>query len=298
MVHRDLLILPEDLAGLIRYIEVNRLNFHIIKYFSIDLSENAILKDLGIRWAKECFKYEHSVSCALMALNRYHESSGNKFLLIKTLSSYSHSTSDIDVLVEGDIVKDEMESYFKENSWYKSNDLTLSSDCGEVELDIQSKVSWTNSDDLSSDFIWSNYIESSFNGVYFLQPNAPADSLLRLGHMPFEQAEVRLGELLHIYSQMRSLDFGAMQEEAKACGWPSTYRSILGLVISMHLTLYGFSPLIKSNEVRLAHMGKIKFPYGLSYGMMARGVFEKKAWGKIWGARYILRDRLMGILNG
>jgi hypothetical protein len=73
-------------------------------------------------------------------------------------------------------------------------------------------------------------------------------------------------------------------------GWPKTYDRVLILLNSLHNNLY-HKPFI--SKVKLIKLNHVIFPFRLSYWHLFQAVIEKKAWNKIWGARFIIKDRLL-----
>lgn len=277
--------IPDSYDLLKRYIEDNRLNY-IVEEF---LDGPHKIK----QWSEERAAYTLTVKAALELLSSLEIGS---WALIKTISSYPHFTSDIDVLFFKKHIAQGLDLKLSKSTLGSNQGGVLGIDFLEIEIDPQYKVSWTNSDDVSLDFIMKNLTQSDLEGIKYFQPNAKCDVLIRIGHMPFEQATIRLGELLHIYASLRGVDVSEMRSEALKCGWLRTFDSTFGLLNQIHCDLYG---------VELPGCGKYlnqsnaewKFPYPLPYLLMAQGVFEKKAFKKVWGARYILRDRLQDLLK-
>jgi len=185
------------------------------------------------------------------------------FTVIKTISSYPHITSDLDVVVKNKIL---LEKLKKINF--------------PIKTDINNRVSWTNGEEISRDFIWNNIQNYDFHGVKVLVPNTNLDVLIRMAHLPFEQAEIRLGELLHLFKQFKNINWRLLENEAKINGWPKTFKRVKKLLNQLHYSLF--------NSTK-----SINFPYRLSWLLLIQSVIEKKAWKKIWGARYIIKDRLL-----
>jgi hypothetical protein len=209
-------------------------------------------------------EYKKKIIASLRILKR--NLAKKSFLVIKTFSSYPHTTSDLDI-----IVKDE-------STAQKNNKLQLL-----IPYDINHKISWTNDEEMSHNFIWNNAQEYDFHGIKVLIPNPALDVLIRTAHLPFEQAELRLGELLHIYKQSKKIQWEVLDKEAVLNGWGRTFRQTKNLFDSLHKRLF------KKTD-------SIHFPYRLSSIQLAQAVVEKKAWSKIWGARYIIKDRLFNSL--
>lgn len=278
--------IPASYDLLKKYIEDNRLNYIV---------EECLDGPHKIKqWSEEKAAYTLTVKAALRLLSSHFDT--GSWALIKTISSYPHFTSDIDILFFKKHVAEGFDLRLSKSALGSSQGGVSGVDFLEIEIDPQYKVSWTNSDDVGLDFILKNLTQSNLDGIKYFQPNAMCDALIRIGHMPFEQATIRLGELLHIYASLRSVNVNEMRAEALKCGWLKTFDSTVELLNQIHLDLYG---------VELSGCGKYlaqsnaswKFPYPLPYLLMAQGVFEKKAFKKLWGARYILRDRLRDLLR-
>lgn len=238
----------ENDEGFFHFLAKNRLDH----YFAITYKTDKTL-------IKEYEEYKKKVIASLRILKR---NLGKKpFLLIKTFSSYPHTTGDLDF-----IVKDELTAQ-------KNSNLSFP-----FAYDISHKISWTNDEEISRDFIWSNTQEYNFYGINVLVPNSNLDVLIRTAHLPFEQAEMRLGELLHIYKQSRKVNWKLLEQEAELNQWGRTFRRTKKFFYALHDRLF------KKTDF-------IHFPYRLSFFQLAEAVIEKKAWKKIWGSRYIIKDR-------
>ncbi|MCR4329311.1 MAG: hypothetical protein NUV65_02075 [Candidatus Roizmanbacteria bacterium] len=216
-------------------------------------------------YKNECSKYMKNLMNVLEVFKKM--VGKKKFIIIKTLSSYPHITSDIDIVMEE---REDVLEISKKISFLKLP----------IEVDINSVISWTPSQEISKRFIWNNIQYHYLDGEKYLVPNPNLDTLIRIGHVPFELAEIRLGELLHIFSQMSKIDMSALKVEAKKMGWINTFNNMVFIINSLYKSLY-------------SETGRyISFPYKLSYLTLFKAMVEKKAWYKIWGARYIIRDRL------
>lgn len=191
---------------------------------------------------------------------------GKEFIIIKTFSSFLHLTSDVDVLV-----KDKNRKYpiHLEGKNF-------------LFIHLENKISWGGADAISADFAWQNTQKLRFEGFNFLVPNPKLDVLIRIGHLPFEEAKIRLGELLYIYKQSSSLDWQILEKEAKKMGWPKTFAKTKELLKNLHESLF-----------RKPAKNPLKFPYQLPLSLLVGGVIEKRAWRKIWGGRLIIKDRFL-----
>ena len=145
----------------------------------------------------------------------------NRFIVIKTLSSYPHVTSDLDIVVE------------KADTAVKFKNIPLP-----IAYDISHQISWTGDEEISHNFIWSNTENSEFAGIKILVPNQKLDILIRSAHLPFEQAEIRLGELLHIFNQMKNINWSIVSEEAILNSWPKTFIRTKNFFAEIHHKLF------------------------------------------------------------
>ena len=281
------LIIPNTYDLLKKYIEDNRLSYVVEECLDGPYKIN--------QWRLESASYTLTVKSALKLLSGFLGT--ESWALIKTISSYPHYTSDIDVLFFKNHVAEGLDLKLSESHLDLDQvGRPFGVNFLDIEIDPQYKVSWTNSDDVSLDFILKNLVQSNLDGIKYFQPNAICDVLIRIGHMPFEQATIRLGELLHIYASLKGVNVNEMRAEALRCGWLRTFDSTFSLLNQIHCDLYGFK--IPAYEKYLSKSNASwNFPYPLPYLLMAQGVFEKRAFKKIWGARYILRDRLRDFLK-
>ncbi len=241
--------LINDDRSLLNFLARNRLDHYFALTYRMD-------KTL----IKEYEQYKKKIIASLRFLKR---NLGVKpFLVIKTFSSYPHTTSDLDI-----VVRDELTAQ-------KNIDLQLP-----IAYDINHKISWTNDEEISREFIWNNVQNYDFYGIGVLIPNPNLDVLIRMAHLPFEQAEIRLGELLHIFRQSRKVHLDVLEKEAVLNRWGNTFRRTKNLFDSLHERLF------KKTDY-------IHFPYRLSFITLAQAVIEKKAWNKVWGTRHVIRDRI------
>jgi len=148
-----------------------------------------------------------------------------------------------------------------------------------LKTDVNNRISWTEDEEISREFVWKNVEEYDFHGIKILVPNPDLDVLIRLAHLPFEQAEIRLGELLHIYRQAKTVNWERLQKEAERNHWLKTFERVRLLLNKLHDGMF--------NKQR-----PIRFPYRLSFFLLVQAIIEKKAWRKIWGARYVIKNRL------
>ena len=231
------------------FLKKNRLDH----YFALTLDKkNETIKEYDL--------YKNKISTSLKIVKE--RLKGKQYLVIKTFSCYPHITSDLDIIIKESIATE------------KYNNLHLP-----IAYDISNSISWTNSPEISSNFIWSNILKYNFDNNQFFVPNSDLDVLIRMGHLPFEQAEMRLGELLHIYSQFNKVNWIVLEKEASDNGWKNTFQKTKHLLEMLHTKLFYTSDFVG-------------FPYRLSFTLLTQAVIEKKAWKKIWGARYIIKDRL------
>jgi len=246
--------------------------------------------------------YEEKVANSLKKIGKVLK--GREYMIIKTMSSYPHKTSDVDVLV-----KDENDEAYPvlikgKNLWF---------------VHMENKISWRGADAISNNFTWGNTMKYRWKGFSppkadfssdiskrmnkdrenlwavsprnfnFLVPNEKLDTLIRIAHVPFEAGFFRLGELLYIYNLLAKVDWQELKKEAKLMGWSKTFNRMENILEFLHLSLFG-KPLFKKRRVRVK--GKLNFPYQVPIGVLAGCVLEKRAWIKIWGGRYIIKDRI------
>lgn len=249
--------LPEK-QNLLTWLEKNRLLALFIQLYPSESNTH-----LNKRWEN----YQTQLTKLVKILN---QTLPNDYLIIKTISSYPHFTSDFDVLVRN---KDQISKLRNK----------LANEKFDIEVDINHQISWTNSQEISHDFIWNHVSIARIDTHEVKVPSPDLDILLRIGHIPFEMGEIRIGELFHIFAQLKHIkDMSLLENEAIHMGWPKTYKRTIKIIDELHQKLF-----------TKTHMVPINFPANLTYWQLFLGVQEKKSWNKVWGGRYILRNRFV-----
>lgn len=269
-----------------KFLVQNRLNYlSAIKFpkATCTILGEAILEE----WTSQTRIYNQNLASALKLISN--EVPLNDWVLLKTLSCYPHFTSDIDILLR-DATK--IDLVMKQNDHLTN--CMISRGINEaakikVLIDAQSRVSWTNTADVTNAFVFNNLVKTSFKGINYMAPNPSADFLVRLGHMPFEQAEIRLGELLHMYQLFTAFPLANIANEASQCNWTKTFVRTMKTLNNLHIDLFGSA--LTTKRASFVH-GKYAFPLRLSYLDLTKATFEKRAWKKFWGARYVVLDRV------
>jgi len=232
------------------------------QFFSY-LKKNRLDDYFTLKYGQEKQEYNQYKKNLISSLKLLKKILGNEpFIVIKTLSSYPHITSDLDVIIKNKIPVSKI----------KKTNFSL-------KTDVNNRISWTEDEEISREFVWKNVEEYDFHGIKILVPNPDLDVLIRLAHLPFEQAEIRLGELLHIYRQAKTVNWERLQKEAERNHWLKTFERVRLLLNKLHDGMF--------NKQR-----PIRFPYRLSFFLLVQAIIEKKAWRKIWGARYVIKNRL------
>ncbi|MBM3249789.1 MAG: hypothetical protein FJZ09_02950 [Candidatus Omnitrophica bacterium] len=262
-------IFKDSEKGLIDFSRKNRLEHYLaLEYPDLNLkepvSEYESYKDKlvnSLRWLKKLLGDE-------------------KFLIIKTFSAFPHLTSDLDVLLKDTKF---ISRARKEAAKLKKEEF--------LAIDISTEVSWGGAHAVSNDFIWKNTRDFRFEGISLLIPDSVLDTLIRLAHIPFELAEIRLGELLHMYKQISLFDHALLREEAERMGWPRTFERVWRIFEALHRSLYKMPLAAGSKPDKVIAVPD--FPFALPYFLLAQAVVEKRAWGKLAGARFIIKDRII-----
>jgi len=271
---RETVRFGKDADDTIEFAKRNRLaHFLALEYgqlFENDKKWNNICHSLIAEYDEYKRKVKNSIKKIKQVLN------GKEFIIVKTFSSFPHLTSDIDVLVKD--LKDE-----KFPIHIEGHDLW--------PIHIENKISWLGADAVSNDFAWHNAQRFFFEGLDFLIPNPQLDVAIRLGHMPFELAHIKLGELLHIYNQSLLFDWTILENEAKLMGWSRTFKKMSGILVQLHQVLFKI-PFLGKTKASIHTKYKIEFPFDLPFNVLAGGVIEKRAWKKIYGARFIIKERI------
>jgi len=199
-----------------------------------------------------------------------------QFMVIKTFSIFPHLTGDLDVVVKDLKIAKELTKKI-------SNKKNL------LPVDITTQVSWRGADAVSDDFVWNNRQRFTFEGIDFFIPNSMLDTIIRIAHIPFELAHIKLGELLHLYRQASSFDWKILENEARLMNWPKTFKKMSDILEILHCELFK-TPLFEKDITPISYIGNIKFPFRLPVSILAGGIVEKRTWKKIFGARFIIKD--------
>jgi len=278
--------LPSDKHNAKKFIIANRLNFVCVKYF-IEETKDLFGCATAAEWVSQEKLYRNNLNQAISLISK--RISYKKWILIKTVSSHPHFTSDIDVMVK-DFSSRDLVNDLNPKLQYNSIQNGISKrDKIKVFIDGQVGISWTNTPDISNEFIWKNTKAITLGSRKVTIPNENLDFLMRLGHIPFELAEFRLGEFIHLLDLSSKVDFELIKQEAKNCGWPSTYRHALRKFdqLSKMMVVSGQESNTVSDDTK-----KYTFPHRYSYLKLALAVIEKRSWKKLLGARYLIKDRL------
>lgn len=254
----------------------NRLLHFLFLEYSQLFKNDKTWKNDCISLISEYNNYKEKVKNSVRRIGQVLE--GKEFMIIKTFSSFPHLTNDVDVLVK-DWVDEKYPIHIKEKSLWP--------------IQIENKISWLGAEAVSRDFAWNNTQRFSFEELEFLVPNPQLDTIIRVAHMPFEMAHIKLGELLHIYNQALSFDWEVLENEAKLMGWPRTFKKMSNVLEILHQTLFKTSFLGKSMTKSTLSIHNIEFPFQLPYWLLAGAVIEKRAWRKIYGGRYIIKERFL-----
>lgn len=223
----------------------------------------ALEYQLDPRLVAEYLNYKRKVKNSLRKIKKLLK--GKKYMIIKTFSSFPHLTNDVDVLVRNG----------KFPHLLKSKDSWL--------IQIEHEISWMGADAVSNEFAWQNTRPFTFGGEKFLVPNKELDVLIRLAHLVFEEGKIRLGELLHVFQQASKIKWQILAKEAEKMGWPKSFKNMKELLEKLHDHLFKQTPRRKS----------LDFPYQIPFITLTQGVIEKRAWRKLWGSRYIFKERYL-----
>lgn len=254
-------------------------------YFAIEnrqtLINNPEFKKTCDRLMAEYDEYKNKLKSAIYLVKSFLKN--KPFVIIKTFSIFPHTTSDVDVLVRDLNTAKNLQDMLSR----------LSNNEEQIAIDVSERISWSSTDIVGNDFVWGNLQNFNFEGCDFFVPNAALDTLIRLAHIPFELAHIKLGELLHIYRRGLTFNWEILENEAKNRGWRGTFMKMERLLNLLHYNLFGAGFL--SNYMNKSFPEKnIKFPFNIPLSILAGAVIEKKAWKKFWGARFIIKDRMLG----
>ncbi len=271
----------KDIKGIADFAKDNRLDHYLAVKCDRSLTESEEWKVTGGSIVEEYNGYKQKI---LSGLNKIKQALGNEsFMVIKTFSCYPHITSDLDVLVQDTRTKEKSQKIIEE---------LCKNEPEGIEIDINHEISWSGANAVSKKFTWDNTQEIEFEGLRIPVPNAQLDTIIRIGHMAFELAQIRLGELLHMFRQSETFEWSIIEEESRRMKWPKTFKRLENILDRMHMILFNEAFLNKRPSQKEAY-GITEFPYQLPYSFLALAVIEKRAWNKVYGGRYIIKDRIL-----
>ncbi len=218
------------------------------------------------------------------------------YIVIKTVSSFPHPTNDLDVIVKdlslaGRITGRE---FFPDGATHLATDERRDRREGRLLLHFGIDITWTGVKAVSDRLLWSDLQTASLDGREFPVPSPLTDILIRIGHAAFETGHLKLGELLHIFRLAADADWTALDREAGQMGWPRTFGKMTDLLEFLHRALFRRPFLDPDTAVSPRDpRERISFPVELPLSLLAGGVVEKRAWRKLAGAKYIIKDRLI-----
>ena len=265
----------DDIGKFILFVRKNRLA-HYFAFENVELfKKDKTLFDIFNNLISEYNDYKTELLNSIRDLKNSLDA--KDFLIVKTFTYFPHLTSDIDLLVKDENTAEYIKNRFSEKS--------------PLPIDVNTKISWGGADAISNNFVWRNTDLFSFEGIDFLVPNATLDILIRLAHIPFELAHIKLGELLYIYRQFTISDRSELKKEVKFMGWSKTFSRMLKVLDMLHNRLFD-TPFSNKTLVPGLDIQSLEFPFKIPLTTLIAAVSEKKAWGKIFGARFIVKERL------
>jgi len=137
-------------------------------------------------------------------------------------------------------------------------------------LDIHSYIGW------GKEVIGGSFVRDNVQKVVYKEqevnvPNVRLDGLIALAHCVFEKGVITKHDNI-LLSKMTDRDWGKIHFEACIMDWDMTFEAM-------------------EKFIRKAK----KFPINVPWWILLLGVAETGTWGKLWGARYILKDRILSM---
>ncbi len=256
----DRVAMGSDMDAVMKFVEKNRLQ-HFMFCKITDWEEERE------RYISEYENYQKKIKNSIRVVKDLYDF--NEFMVVKTFMGFPQITSDIDILVRS-MDDGKFPVHIKKQGLWP--------------IQIENKISWLGAEAVSYDFVWDNTRCYNYKGEEFLVPNVQLDLQIRLAHFIFEEGKIRLPELLYIFNRLNKFDWHVFQQEAEKTNWINSFYRLKIMIESLYACLFECD---RSER-------QIKFPYPVSYLLLAKLVIEKRAWNKIWGARYVLKERLLG----
>lgn len=119
-----------------------------------------------------------------------------------------------------------------------------------LALHLHSKIAWGGVEFLRAEDVWKKYLIKNIEGtnVGFISPEHHV--LVTLAHAFFENASLRLGDILHLVDSFsnKELNLNTMISSSMEMGWDVVFCAILLYGNSVHRDVYGL-PIIPANKL-------------------------------------------------
>jgi len=135
-------------------------------------------------------------------------------------------------------------------------------------IHIHEEINWSGVRAISNEFMWRHAKTKEYRGEFFYIPDELCDTFLDLAHGLFETGKLSLKTVIGV-NVLTGSEMIELREEAKKMGWVNTYDKIIEII-----------PHRFEDDI------------DIPIWLLAYGVWETKSFKKLWGARYILWERL------
>ena len=119
-----------------------------------------------------------------------------------------------------------------------------------LALHLHSKIAWGGVEFLRAEDVWKKYLIKNIEGtnVGFISPEHHV--LVTLAHAFFENASLRLGDILHLVDSFsnKELNLNTMISSSMEMGWDVVFCAMLLYGNSVHRDVYGL-PIIPANKL-------------------------------------------------
>jgi hypothetical protein len=135
-------------------------------------------------------------------------------------------------------------------------------------IHVHEEIEWGGVRAISNEFMWKHALNKEYNGEFYIIPDELCSTFLDLAHSIFETGRLLLKTIIEI-NTLTGKEIIDLREEAKKMGWVNTFDKLLMVI-----------PHVDEDDFDIPLM------------LLAYGIWETKAFRKLWGARYILWERL------
>lgn len=184
------------------------------------------------------------------------DKSGIKLVFFKATNNLPLDSHNLDVLIREED-KDSIESFlqdagFTKVCFYREPNKILYRFTKNAEdyiaFHLHTKISWHGVEFIDTEEVWRRCYKKTIKNVDVYFPDVNSHALITFAHMFFENAEITLGDILDIASDLyrNGANIETMISWAKNAGWQDIFLRCLYIVLKIYRNTYGIDLLDKT----------------------------------------------------